>query len=104
MKVLFVCNMGMHRSRTAAELWHNINADETDYMGIYNEKHDHKNKLSKADLIIVMEPEQRKWISENYPDIYLKKKILCLDIKDIYRYNQPELVELLWKKFKEIEK
>lgn len=103
MKVLFVCNMGMNRSPTAARLWHDLYNDETDYAGIYiTEKL--KQKVQWADLIIVMEPHQRKFISERYPKEYLSKKILCLDIPDLYAKENPELIETLKIKFEEIKK
>ena len=102
MKILFVCNMGMERSPSAARLWKELHTNETDFMGIYNEKFDHEKKLDWADLIVVMEPHQRKWIADNYPKIYLKKKILCIDVPDIYGFMKPDLVEVLKKKFRKL--
>jgi len=104
LKVLFVCNQGKDRSPTAAIIWKEELGDQTDFMGVYNEDHDHGEKLDWADLIIVMEQHQRKWIGENFPDIYLKKKILCLDIPDVYGYMKPDLVEVLKKKITSINK
>jgi predicted protein tyrosine phosphatase len=51
-----------------------------------------------------MEEWQRSHIAEHFPEQYLKKKILVMDIPDIYKYNQPELVELLRKKLKALKK
>ena len=48
-----------------------------------------------ADMIIVMEDHQRTEISKRFPRQYIKKQILNLDIPDIYKYNQPELIEVL---------
>lgn len=91
MKILFVCNQGKHRSKTAAEL---IKDDfETKYSGIYTNIN--KEDLNWADLILVMEDHQRKEISIKFPKEYLTKQILCLDVPDIYSYNQPELISLL---------
>lgn len=101
MKVLFVCNMGMHRSPTGARLWHDLYNDETDFVGIYTENK-LKEKVQWADLIIVMEPHQRKFISERFPKEYLKKQILCLDIPDLYSKENPELIETLKIKLGEI--
>lgn len=105
MKLLFVCNQGENRSRTAKELF--SKKYETRSAGIYalNPKNEvTKELLDWADIIIVMEEEQRSWIAENFPKLYMIKKILCLDIPDIYRYNQPELIESLKAKFKAIKK
>ena len=102
MKVLFVCNMGMNRSPTAAKLWKEMYNDETDYIGIYRENI--KDKVEKADLIIVMEPHQRKFIGERFPKEYMKKKIICLDIPDLYSKGNIELIKTLKEKFKDIKK
>ena len=104
MKVLFVCNMGMNRSPTGARLWKELYNDQTDFAGIYIENNKLKEKLQWADLTIVMEPHQRKFIGERYPKEYLGKKILCLDIPDLYSKENPELIETLKIKFKEIKK
>jgi predicted protein tyrosine phosphatase len=101
MNVLFICNMGMQRSPTAAKLW---KGDETDYAGIYRDDQNIENKIEWADLIIVMEEHQRKWIGENYPSEYIKKKILCLNIPDMYYYMSDELVRILKNKFKEVQR
>lgn len=90
----------MNRSPSGAKLWNEFYNDETDYAGIYGK--DFKDKIEWADLIIVMEEHQRKFIAENYPKLYLQKKILCFDIPDIYDYMSPELVEMLKVKFKEL--
>ena len=47
-----------------------------------------------------MEQHQRKWISERFPKEYLKKKILCLEIPDVYGRGQEELKKELIKKVK----
>ncbi len=93
--------MGMNRSPTAAKLWKELYGDETDYVGIYTAKN-LKEKVKWADLIIVMEPHQRKFISERYPKEYIKKQIICLDIPDLYSKENPELINTLKIKFKEI--
>lgn len=98
MKVLFICNQGIQRSPTAAELWKEMNNDETDYAGIYREDMDTEKKIEWADLIVVMEDHQRKFIADHYPKLYIQKKILCLDIPDIYFYMDRKLVAILKKK------
>jgi len=55
--------------------------------------------MINADLIIVMEDFQRTFIADNYPKIYLSKRILSWNIQDIYRYMQPELIKILKYKF-----
>ena len=93
MKKLFICNMGMHRSKTAAELFGGK------YAGIYSNRNPvTKELLQEADVVYVMEPHQRKHIGENFPKQYLLKQIICLDIPNIYNHNEPKLVKILKQK------
>jgi len=93
MNILFICNQNKHRSKTAEELFKD--KFNTKSAGLYNNKPVTQEQLSWADKIIVMEEEQRTVIGKRFPKQYLQKQILCLDIQDIYRYQQPELIDLL---------
>ena len=99
MKILFVCNQGKNRSTTAAEIFKD--RYKTDFGGIYNNFFEEAN-LEWADMIIVMEEHQRAEIGKKYPKQYMKKKILCLDIPDIYDYMQKELIDLIELKMKKL--
>lgn len=92
-KILFICNQNENRSRTAEELFRD--RFNTRSAGLYNEKPVTKKELDWADAIIVMEDQQRTEISKRFPEIYIKKKILSLNIPDIYDYKNPELINLL---------
>lgn len=93
MKVLFVCNQNQNRSKTAEELFKN--RFKTRSAGLYNQKSLTKTDISWADAIIVMENSQRSEIAKRFPELYMQKRILSLDIPDIYHFNQPELIETL---------
>jgi len=93
MKVLFVCNQNLNRSKTAEEIFKG--RFETKSAGLYNEKPVTTKNLSWADLIIVMENTQREEIAKRFPKQYMQKRILSLNIPDIYHYNEPELIEML---------
>lgn len=93
MKVLFVCNQNQNRSKTAEVLFKG--KFETKSAGLYNEKPVTKEELAWADTIIVMDGEQRSEIAKRFPELYVQKRILSLDIADIYTSNQPELIDLL---------
>jgi predicted protein tyrosine phosphatase len=83
---LFICNQAKHRSKTAFELFGG------DYAGIYSEHNPLKKyQLEWADILFVMEEEQRIFIGEHFPKEYLLKQIINLNIPDIYDYNTPEL-------------
>jgi len=101
-KVLFICNVNANRSPTAEELFSpryitksaGLDKQALNPLGA--------ELLVWADLVVVMEEWMRKEIGKRFPRQYLKKKIISLDIPDIYRYNQPELQVLLKKKMRGI--
>lgn len=101
MKVLFICNQNQNRSKTAEEIFRH--EFETKSAGLYNEPAVSKKQLEWADLIIVMEEDQRKELSKRFPKTYLEKRIISLDIPDIYRYDDPKLIDLLKEKMKKEE-
>jgi len=87
MNKLFVCNQGKYRSRTAATLFGGK------FKGVYvNLK---KEDLAWADIVYIFEEEQGNLIAERFPKEYLKKKILNLDIKDVYGYMNEKLVIII---------
>ncbi len=100
MNVLFVCNQNQNRSKTAEEIF--SDKFNTKSAGLYNENPVTEDELSWADVVFVMESSQRTEISGRFPGIYLSKRIISLDIPDIYRYNQPELIKVLNSKVSEL--
>lgn len=100
MNVLFICNQNKNRSRTAEELFkHKYN---TKSAGLYNETPVNLKEIEWADTIIVMENTQRTEISKRFPKQYLSKKILSLEIPDIYKYNQTSLIQEIETKMKKL--
>ena len=93
-RLLFICNQGLNRSPTAAEmaLEKGYEAKSTGLEGLTRQD------LDWSDEVIVMEASHRKFIADNFPKQYLEKKITVLDIPDIYRKGQPALVRLLRQK------
>ena len=100
MKVLFVCNQNHNRSKTAENLFRG--KFKTKSAGLYNEKPITEKQISWADTIIVMDEEQRREIAKRFPKQYMQKRILSLDVPDVYHYNQPELVNVLKSKIKDL--
>ncbi|MFA5406318.1 MAG: phosphotyrosine protein phosphatase [Candidatus Nanoarchaeia archaeon] len=97
MKLLFVCNVGENRSRTAAELF--SKEHETKHAGAYEGKARLTSELLDwADVIFVMEEHQREHIASEFTKQYISKRIINLEIPDVYKYNQPELITILKKK------
>jgi len=93
MNILFICNQGENRSKTAAQLF--CRRFQTASAGLYSDTPVTQSQLGQAHVIIVMEEKQRAEIAKRFPLIYMQKQILVLDIPDIYRYKQPALVQLL---------
>lgn len=100
MKILFICNQNQNRSKTAQEIF--SNKFETKSAGLYNNKPVTKKQLEWADIIIVMEDSQRTEIAKRFPEQYIKKQILSLNIPDIYFYNDQNLIDLLKDKVNEL--
>ncbi|MBU0615320.1 MAG: phosphotyrosine protein phosphatase [Nanoarchaeota archaeon] len=93
MKLLFICNQNQNRSKTAEHLYKD--RFETRSAGLFNENPVTEQQMSWADTIIVMDHAQRAELSRRFPKQYLQKRILSLDVPDIYSYDQPELKRIL---------
>ena len=100
MNVLFICNQGKNRSRTAAALF--SDRFNTRSAGLYSRNSVNADQLLWADVVIVMEDRHRAEIAERFPTVYIQKRILVTGIPDIYRHGQPELVHLLNAKIPEL--
>lgn len=55
--------------------------------------------LEQANIIFVMENNHKKEV-KNFINSRFKKEIIVLDIKDIYKYYQTELIEILDEKLR----
>jgi len=100
MKVLFVCNQNQNRSKTAEEIFKD--KFQTKSAGLYNAKPVTEKQISWADIVMVMEDEQRSEIAKRFPKQYIKKQIISLNIPDIYNYNNLKLINVLNSKIKEL--
>ena len=102
MKLLFICNQNQYRSPTAELLFKD--EYETKSAGLYSPFNQvTERQIEWADIILVMEEEQRTELSKRFPKQYMKKRILNLNIPDIYQYNDPALINELKRKIKEME-
>lgn len=98
MNILFVCNQNKNRSKTAEQIYKKEYATKS--AGLYNEKPVTKEQLAWADTVIVMEDAQRKEISKRFPLQYMQKRILTLNIPDVYKNGQPELIKEISEKMR----
>ena len=100
-RVLFVCTGNMDRSPTAEALLKGKRGLEVKSAGtwIHARRRISKDLIDWADLIFVMEEHHRDVILSISPEA--KKKVIVLGIPDVYRRNDPELVEMLKRKLAE---
>ena len=101
LRILFICNQGKHRSRTAELLFNN--EFQTRSAGLFSEtRRVQKEDLLWADTVFVMEEFQREEIARRFPKEYLLKRILCLNIPDQFSFGQAELKDLLKTRFAQL--
>jgi len=98
--ILVICGRNKKRSRTAEYIFKNDNRFNVRSAGL-SPKSDRKiseNDLNWADLVFVMETEQRSKIWEQYKHLELPK-IEVLNIPDEYEFMNEELIEMLTDRF-----
>ena len=103
-KLLFICTANQMRSRTAEEMYKNDPRFEVASAGTawFAERRIDEQNLSWADIIVVMEQHHQKAIRKEFPRIAKEKKILVLDIPDIYQFMDRTLMRDLKAKFEEV--
>jgi len=70
-------------------------AFNTKSAGLYNQKPVTQKQLLWADVIFVMEDGQRSELAKRFPEVYMQKRILSLDIPDVYSHGDSHLMNLL---------
>jgi predicted protein tyrosine phosphatase len=94
---LFICSQNRLRSPTAEQVfatWPNIETDSAG-VGAGAIVPVSSEQIEWADIIFVMEKEHRDRLSQKFGAYLAGKRIICLDIPDVYEFMQPELVRLL---------
>jgi predicted protein tyrosine phosphatase len=99
-RVLFVCRQNRMRSATAERLFCKRADLDVRSAGTAPDAlvRVNANMLDWADIIFVMDDEQRQWLALNFERHPSLAKIVCLDIPDDFTFLQPELVKLLEEK------
>jgi predicted protein tyrosine phosphatase len=100
MRVLFICSRNRLRSPTAEEVFSAWPGVETDSAGIAPDAEVpvSAEQIGWADIVFVMERVHKARLTQRYGASLKGKKIVCLDIPDLYAYMQPELVAILERK------
>lgn len=96
-RILFVCSRNRLRSPTAEAIFSGRPGFEVASAGT---DPDADVPLSSeliewADLILVMEAAHRSRIQRTFRPFLRDKRIVCLNIKDRYKYMEPALIKLL---------
>lgn len=97
-RVLFVCSANFDRSPTAEALCKGVAGLEAKSAGASSWARTpvSREMIQWADMVFVMEQKHEAWLLALAPEA--KGKIVVLDVPDVYRFNQPELRQLLREK------
>lgn len=100
-KLLFICTANQQRSPTAEVLFKNSRNYEAKSAGIHPlaEKLITSQAIKWAEIIFCMEDLHKNYILENFPEAK-NKRIIVLNIPDIYYKNDPQLIKILKQKLK----
>ena len=96
-KVLFVCRLNRNRSATAERLFCKRQDLEVRSAGTHEDARVRVNQrmMAWADVIFAMDGIEDGNLREMFPGHAALGRIVCLDIPDIYGFNDTELVQLL---------
>ncbi|MCU0540954.1 MAG: methyltransferase domain-containing protein [Oscillatoriaceae cyanobacterium Prado104] len=96
-KILFVCSQNKWRSLTAEKICEKISGYSVRSAGTEKGARIRVTEglIGWADSIFVMEKKHAARLRAKFPASLQGKQMICLQIPDIYRYMEPELVELL---------
>lgn len=96
-RVLFVCRQNRKRSATAERLFCKRADLDVRSAGTSPDAlvRVNGNMLDWADVIFIMDNDQRQWLERMFTDHPALTRVVCLDIPDIFAFLQPELIQLL---------
>jgi predicted protein tyrosine phosphatase len=95
--VLFICSQNRLRSPTAEQIFSGKPGFEVASAGLNPEAEVRVSPelLNWADVIFVMEKRHKSKLAKQFRPHLREKRIICLDIPDLFDYMSPELVRLL---------
>ncbi|NGM62709.1 protein tyrosine phosphatase [Sphingobacterium sp. SGG-5] len=93
--MLFVCSRNKWRSLTAEKIYKNRRDFNVKSAGTENSARVKVNSklLAWADIIFVMEKHHKEKLVQNFPEETMDIEIIVLEIPDIYKYMDKELIE-----------
>ena len=96
-RILFVCRQNRKRSATAERVFCKRPDLDVRSAGTAPDALVRVNAhmLDWADVIFIMDDDQRRWLESAFAGHPALATIVCLDIPDVYTFLHPELVQLL---------
>ena len=96
-RVLFLCRHNRMRSPTAERIFSKRQDLEVRSAGTASDALARVNAqmLDWADIIFIMDDQQRRSLRRRFPDHAALGRLVCLEIPDEFTFLQPELVALL---------
>ena len=97
MRVLFVCHYNRKRSATAERIFGKDPGLDVRSAGTSEDALVRVNQrmLEWADVIFIMDDDQRHGLTRMFPGHAALDRLVCLDIQDRYDFLDPELITLL---------
>ena len=98
--MLFVCRQNRMRSATAERVFSKRTDLDVRSAGTAPDAlvRVNTNMLDWAEIIFVMDEDQRQWLEATFEQHTALSKVVCLEIPDVFTFLQPELVKLLQEK------
>jgi len=103
MKVLFVCTQNLLRSPTAEALYRGRPGLEVRSAGIAPDARVPVTEelLQWAEIVFVMEERHRQYLPRHFFSAFGGgKRIVCLEVPDVFHFMDPELVLILTEKLR----
>jgi predicted protein tyrosine phosphatase len=96
-RLLFICRLNRSRSATAERLFTKRTDLDVKSAGTADDAlvRVNVNMLTWADVIFIMDREQRRWLEREFKEQPALARVVCRDIPDVFTFLQPEFVELL---------
>jgi predicted protein tyrosine phosphatase len=96
-RVLFVCRQNRKRSATAERLFSKRADLDVQSAGTAADAlvRVNANMLDWADVIFIMDEDQRQWLQTTFAGHSALSNVVCLDIPDVFTFLHPELIQLL---------
>ncbi|MBV6501565.1 MAG: hypothetical protein CJBNEKGG_04080 [Prosthecobacter sp.] len=97
MRLLFLCSRNHWRSPTAEAVYQHDPRVEVLSAGVSaSARRRVSEKLLRwADLVLVMEPEHKKKLRDDFPGLFQDLRVEVLDIPDDYGFMDPDLITLV---------